>query len=183
MAVGSDQLPERRAQENYCYTDESSGGTGSSEGSPPYAAVTTSKLLSSGSRDGKRIISTDSAGPYYHVFNSDPSGADIVITAYDADGRVASVTNPYRNPGDPTYGVTTYTYDALSRKTLGTDSDGSTVQTAYCGPTTLVTDEAGKWRRSTVADIVGRLIEVDEPKPPQRRSTRTAAPERANQSG
>jgi RHS repeat-associated protein len=43
-----------------------------------------------------------------------------------------------------------------------TQPDGSLLKTAYCGNTTLVTDEAGHWRRSTV-DGLGRLNEVDEP--------------------
>ena len=58
--------------------------------------------------------------------------------------------------------MTKFTYDGLGRTTLVTDPDGSKVQTAYCANTTLVTDEAGHWRRSTV-DGLGRLIEVDEP--------------------
>ncbi len=127
--------------DTYCYTDET-GGTGCSPGSPPYQVVTTSKLLSG------NMVKTeffDGLGRSYEKqLNTDPSGADYVVTTYDADGRVASVTNPYRSTSDPTYGVTSYTYDALNRKTLVSDPDGSTIHTAYCGPTTLVTDEAGK---------------------------------------
>jgi RHS repeat-associated protein len=145
--------------DTYCYTDES-GGTGCSQGSPPYHVVTTSKLLSG------NMVKTDffdGLGRFSEKeLNSDPSGVDYIATTYDSDGRVASVTNPYRSTSDSTYGVTNYTYDALGRKTLVTQPDGSTVRTAYCGPTTLVTDEAGKWRRSTT-DGLGRLIEVDEP--------------------
>ena len=93
---------------------------------------------------------------------TDPSGVDYTVTAYDADGRVASVTNRYRSTSDTTYGITSYAYDGLNRTTKVTKPDGSTINTAYCGNTTLVTDEAGRWRRSTT-DGVGRLIEVDEP--------------------
>lgn len=53
-------------------------------------------------------------------------GNDTVITTYDAMGRVASVTNPYRSIGDSTYGVTSYTYDALSRKLLPCQQDNDT---------------------------------------------------------
>jgi RHS repeat-associated protein len=93
---------------------------------------------------------------------NDLEGNDFTVTTYDADGRVASVTNPYRSTSDATYGVTQYQYDALNRAKLVTKQDGSTVTTAYCGSTTLVTDEVGHWRRSTT-DALGRLIEVDEP--------------------
>src|SRR5262249_50067505 len=48
------------------------------------------------------------------------------------------------------------------RKTQETYPDNSVLQTAYCGPSTLVTDPVGKWRRSRV-DGLGRLVEVDEP--------------------
>ncbi|MGC2463321.1 MAG: RHS repeat domain-containing protein, partial [Steroidobacteraceae bacterium] len=41
----------------------------------------------------------------------------------------------------------------------------SVLNTAYCGPSTLVTDPTGKWRRSRV-DALGRLAEVDEPNSP-----------------
>jgi RHS repeat-associated protein len=58
-----------------------------------------------------------------------------------------------RNADTITIGVDAFFYG---------DPDGSTVQTAYCANSTLVTDEAGKWRRSTV-DGLGRLIEADEP--------------------
>ena len=47
--------------------------------------------------------------------NSDPSGTDFTDTKYDNDGRVFTVSNPYR--GSPTNLVTTYGYDALNRKT------------------------------------------------------------------
>jgi len=97
---------------------------------------------------------------------SDPSGTDVTVTTYDADGRKASVTNPYRTSGNivtSTQGTTSYQYDGLNRTVLVTKPDSSTVQTAYCGgSSTLVTDEAGHWRRSST-DGLGRLIEVDEP--------------------
>jgi RHS repeat-associated protein len=96
---------------------------------------------------------------------SDPQGTVYKDTTYDAMGRVASVSNPYRTGTDATSstGTTSYTYDALSRKTKETEADGvSTVNTAYCGSWTLVTDATGKWRRSR-SDALGRLVEVDEP--------------------
>src|SRR5205823_547709 len=52
--------------------------------------------------------------------------------------------------------------DALGRKTSETYPDNSLLTTAYCGPSTLVTDPAARWRRSRI-DGLGRLVEVDEP--------------------
>ncbi len=95
---------------------------------------------------------------------SDPQGIDYTDTTYDALGRVATVSNPHRSGTDATSspGTTTYTYDALGRKTKEAYPDGSYLTTAYCGPSTLVTDPTGKWRRSRVNGI-GQLVEVDEP--------------------
>jgi len=81
-------------------------------------------------------------------------------TAYDALGRVASVSNPY-GPGEtPLY--TKYGYDGLGRQTAVTAQDSSvTATTSYSGNTTTVTDEAGK-KRSLTYDGLGRLWNVHE---------------------
>ena len=97
---------------------------------------------------------------------SDPQGIAYTDTTYDALGRVATVSNPYRTGTDATSSpkgtVTTYGYDALGRKISETYPDSSVLTTAYCGPNTLVTDPTNKWRRSRT-DALGRLVEVDEP--------------------
>src|SRR5262249_56023019 len=54
-----------------------------------------------------------------------------VVTSYDADGRVASVTNPYFSTSDPTYGVIQTQYDALGRTTQVTKQDGSISLASY----------------------------------------------------
>jgi len=100
--------------------------------------------------------------PVQSQLTTDPDGVDYTFTTYDGLGRKHTVTNPYRSTSDSTYGTTTYTYDALGRTTLVTGADGSPTKISYCGPSTLVTDEAGHWRRTT-NDGLGRLIEVDEP--------------------
>jgi RHS repeat-associated protein len=64
---------------------------------------------------------------------ADPVGpsTDYVSTTYDAFDNVTSVTNPFRSTSDPTYGVTSYEYDALNRKTLQIQQDG-TSKMSWC---------------------------------------------------
>jgi RHS repeat-associated protein len=97
--------------------------------------------------------------------NSDPQGVDYTDTAYDAVGRVASVSNPYRSTSDPTYGITSYRYDALSRISKVIPPDGSSsasnISATYSGNTTTVTDQAGKKRQSTT-DALGHLTQIIE---------------------
>ncbi|MGH9890866.1 MAG: hypothetical protein ACREA0_02540, partial [bacterium] len=99
---------------------------------------------------------------------SDPQGTVFTDTTYDALGRKKTVSNPYRSTGDPTYGLTTFEYDALGRLTKVIPPDGSSasnnVSSTYSGNCTTVTDQAGKKRKSC-ADALGRLIEVWEPDP------------------
>ncbi len=149
-------------QTNFCYSDIP--GYSCSNSTPPFDVVITKKITS-GPPFAETLYVDDLGRLSQTQLTSDPSGVDYTVTTYDADGRRASVTNPYRSASDGTYGVTSYTYDGLNRTTLVTDPDGSKIKTAYCANTTLVTDEAGHWRRST-ADGLGRLIEVDEPNSP-----------------
>ncbi|MGH9685401.1 MAG: RHS repeat domain-containing protein [Candidatus Acidiferrales bacterium] len=141
-----------------CYTDDSSGQCYS--GSLPLKVITTTAITS-----GMNLVHTtvyDDLGRISQTqVNSDPEGVDYTETTYDADGRTASVSNPYRSTSDPTYGVTSYGYDALNRTTLVTKQDGSKVTTSYSGNSTTVTDEAGKTRESFV-DGLGRMAEVIE---------------------
>jgi RHS repeat-associated protein len=108
---------------------------------------------------------------------SDPAGETYVDTTYDSLGRAYTKSNPYRSTSDPTYGMDTYSYDALNRTTRITHSDSSYSQVAYgtgtqsCaastygyGYPTLNTEESGNQRR-TFTDALGRTVEVDEPDP------------------
>jgi YD repeat-containing protein len=90
-----------------------------------------------------------------------PSGAN-VDTTYNSMGYVQSVSNPYFTTSDPTYGLTSYSYDALGRKVQQTNSDGSTQTWVYSGNQVIFTDELGnQWQKT--ADGFGRLTKVLEP--------------------
>ena len=146
-----------------CYSDVS--GTSCYSSSKPLKVVTTAKVTSAISVTDTEVI--DGLGrETQHQLNSDQTGVVYTDTTYDALERKSTVSNPYRSTSDPTYGVTSYEYDALNRVTLAIPPDGTAttnnVTTQYCGGTTLVTDQAGHWRRST-SDALSRLIELDEP--------------------
>ncbi len=134
------------------------------ESSFPFTATLSTKLNSSVTKSETNVF--DGLGrPTQTQLTSDPQGTDSTDTTYDALGRVSTVSNPHRTCGtDPTSscGVTTYGYDALNRKISESYPDGSFLNTAYCGASTLVTDPTKRWRRSR-ADGLGRLVEVDEP--------------------
>jgi YD repeat-containing protein len=93
-------------------------------------------------------------------------------TVYDALGRVASVSNPYRSKSDATYGITSYSYDVLGRKLLQCQPDNgnntpcaagsSYLQWLYPGNTITSYDELrNSWQHSS--DALGRLTDVVEP--------------------
>ncbi|MGH9554618.1 MAG: RHS repeat domain-containing protein [Terriglobales bacterium] len=100
--------------------------------------------------------------------DSDPEGVTYADVTYDELGRKKTETNPYRSTSDPTYGITTYEYDALGRVTKLIPPDGTAsannVVTVYDANLTTVTDQAGKKRKSDV-DGLGRLLRVWEPDP------------------
>jgi RHS repeat-associated protein len=131
---------------------------------PPSPTVTTSKKINS-TTSISSVALFDGLGHLTETeLTSDPQGTVYTNTAYDGFGRTHTVSNPYRSGSDPTTsaGTTTYAYDGIGRKITETYPDTSVLQTAYCGPNTLVTDPVGKWRRSRV-DGLARLVEVDEP--------------------
>lgn len=119
----------------------------------------------------------DGVGHVKQTQLSDPQGTVYTDTTYDALGRVATVSNPYRTGTDPTGtpGIATYGYDAMGRKISETYPDNSILTTAYCGASTLVTDPTGKWRRSRTNGL-GQLVEVDEPNAPGASVASTGCP-------
>ncbi len=140
---------------------------------PPVSSTSTAKITAT-----LNLVSTsiqDGLGRARKTqFTSDPDGTTYTRIAYDALGRKAQEWNPTRcdpdvNPsscsGEPTFGVTTYSYDASGRVTQLIPPDGTSssnnVTTSYSGNTTTVTDQAGKARTSQT-DALGRLTTVLE---------------------
>ena len=114
---------------------------------------------------------------------NDPDGETNADKTYDSNGRVATVSNPYRSMSDPTYGLETPSYDGLDRTTQVKHADSNSVNICYgavlstgCGSTwqacssstygmgypAATRDEAGHYRQ-TWTDGFGRVIETDEP--------------------
>jgi YD repeat-containing protein len=93
------------------------------------------------------------------------------ITAYDASGRVASISAPeYKTDGD--YAPfnpdsdTTYAYDVFGRATGVTAPDGTKSTTDYTGTrkqVMKVTDTSTRTRSTEEYDGRGRLVKVTEP--------------------
>ena len=134
--------------------------------STPNPSLTVSTLISSTIGSTSRKVTFDGVGrTIKSALTSDPEGTDYGDTTYDAVGNVYVVSDPYRSTGESTYGVTTYRYDGLKRKTLEIPADGSAsadnIQTSYNSNQVTVQDEAGK-TRTTQYDALGRLTYVWE---------------------
>jgi len=143
----------------YCYSDTSPSQC-------PGAVAAPSVLLTKSQTPNPEVqIELDVDGLGREIKQrtlSDSGGIDYVDTVYDAVGRPASKSNVYRSTSDSTYGLNTYSYDALNRPTVQTHPDLSTIGWAYNGNSTTETDEVGNaWIRTT--DGLGRLTQVSEP--------------------
>jgi len=143
-----------------CYTDE--GEDGCSKTAPPYSMVS-QRAQNSTVTEQSSVLFDGLGRP---VQSTDPAGAT-TETTYDANGHVASVSNPHYGSILSTDGTTSYSYDPLGRKTSQTDADGvSTQYWSYSGSnwesTTTYQDENGnQWQRTS--DTLGRLATVLEP--------------------
>jgi RHS repeat-associated protein len=84
-----------------------------------------------------------------------------VNTQYDALGRAYKTSNPYRPWQGEVAIWTTSAFDALGRVTSVTTPDSAVVSSNYSGNTVTVTDQTGKARKS-VTDGLGRLTQVNE---------------------
>jgi RHS repeat-associated protein len=97
---------------------------------------------------------------------SAPEGTIATDTTFDNLGRIATTSNLYLSPSDPTYGISTNQYDALNRSTKVIPPDGSSgannVSTVFTGNCAVVADQVGKIRKSC-SDALGRVTQVFEP--------------------
>lgn len=129
-------------------------------------------------------VNLDSQGRMLHSYlMSDPDGQTEADTPHDANGRVQSVSNPYRSTSDPTYGLETPSYDGVDRVTQVKHADNNIAKTYFgtavgnnggassqlcpsstygLGYPTLDSDEVGN-KRQIWSDGFGRTIEADEP--------------------
>lgn len=128
----------------------------------PNPTVQTQQLL--GSTASK--TTTDVMDGFGHVIaielTSDPYETDYTSTVYDGMGLPYTVSNPYRSTSDPTYGLTTYSYDSLGRETSVLHPDNTSITTSYSSNLTTTTDEVGnQWQRTY--DSFDRLTQVLEP--------------------
>jgi YD repeat-containing protein len=120
------------------------------------------------------LYSLDGLGRVFdQSVQSDPQGPTHITTTFNPQGEVQSVTNPYRTTSDSTYGITSYLYDPLGRKTTQCQPDNggsntqncvpsnSYLQWVYSGNVVTSSDETGReWQRTT--DALGRLTNVVE---------------------
>jgi RHS repeat-associated protein len=88
-----------------------------------------------------------------------------VDTTYDSMSRINSVSNPYCSTSDPTYGLTSFAYDGLSRKVMTTLPDNSISTITYRGDATEITDPPNgstNVQHIQQVDGIGRLTNVCE---------------------
>jgi YD repeat-containing protein len=124
-------------------------------------------VLHAGTTSITQSATLDWYGRALTTSHSDDGGNDLAAYTYDANGNMASASNPYK------YGVTPplshATYDVLGRQISIKEPDctGSICSTKSAVPfgnTFLFTDEAGN-QRKIVTDGLGRIETVFEPEP------------------
>jgi YD repeat-containing protein len=95
------------------------------------ALTVTSTVTQSPNPSKTSIQSMDGMGHTVQTeLTTDPYGADFVTTTYDGMGHAYTVSNPYRSGTPP---ATTYTYDALGRKVIQQNTDGTKQYWCYNG--------------------------------------------------
>lgn len=88
---------------------------------------------------------------------------------YDWTGRQSTTSTPYLTSADQTYGLTTYTYDALGRLTRLTNPDSTALTASYVGTSVAAYDEglsvngvSKALGRISQFDALGRIISICE---------------------
>lgn len=143
------------------------GTTGYSynDSSRPLSTTVTSSVNSSASETTTTAFD-DLGRPNQKQLVSDPCGESLTDTTYDLLGRVASISNPYRNTDTcnaAATGTTHFTnYDIFNRRLSQTQQDGSTLNWAYTGNCVDAYDESGRHSKRC-DDALGRLTTVLEP--------------------
>jgi RHS repeat-associated protein len=132
-------------------------------------------LMQTTPAESKKVTTlSDALGRVSETQTTDPQGVDYVDTTYDPSGNMQSVSNPYRTYTKSSNGITSYLYDALSRRTYQCNQDNTTTPSTTCAPansyrqwsytdnTVDIYDEAkNHWQQTT--DGLGRLTKVLEP--------------------
>lgn len=128
-----------------------------------YPSATETKIARDKNALGDYLLkSSSNLDGFGRLIKSTNSAGYMVDTTYDSVGNVSSVSNPYLTTTDSTYGITSYSYDVLGRKTSAILPGNSTQSWQYNGNSTTFTDENGnEWTQS--ADALGRLTQVLEP--------------------
>ncbi len=104
------------------------------------------------------------------VYNDESTPWDKSDTCYDANGRKSFTSYPYQANSPTAARICSgagdaISYDALSRTTSVTHSDGTSVTTLYTGAATRVTDEGNgtvQTQKVSQVDGLGRLVSVCE---------------------
>jgi RHS repeat-associated protein len=150
----------------FCYTDM----TSCAESAPYDAVVITEKMNSTGQN---RISAAEVDGFGREIRRNTTNGEstpyDQIDTCYDSFGRISYKSYPYQSSGLSTALCSgagdALAYDALSRKTSVTHSDGSSMVTSYTGSATSVTDEGNGTvgvQRISQLDGLGRMTSLCE---------------------
>lgn len=134
-------------KKTFCYVD----GTYNESASNPIPNVTTSILMVASNTWKTSVAAADGIGhQVWSEVTTDPEGPSYVNTVYDGEDNVWEVSNPSYSASGLAY--TTYTYDALKRKTAQTNTDGTARQWCYDGfaDQGQTTCSANKGTKSTV---------------------------------